>query len=134
MKMNSPSICQPHDTSICHTNIMTSPSVCPSKHLSDHHTTSKTSPSICQSRDSSACHPTHDVIIPTVWQTVCSLSVTFVLPSANPMVKMPTSIPVQNFLHEQNREKSLSSVHQQNRLPIIQTVHPSTCHRLLQTC
>ena len=120
MKTNSPSICQPHDTSIRHTNIMTSPSVCPSKQFSDCHTMSKTSLSLCQSRilsvchnviptslsicqscDLSVCYPTRDVIIPTVWLTVCSSSVTSVLPSANPMVKIPMSIPVRNFLHDQ---------------------------------
>ena len=120
MKMNSPSVCQPHDMSVHHTNIMTSPSVCPSTHLSDCHTTTMTSLSLCQSRilsvchnviptspsvcwiqDSSVCKHTHDIIIPTVWQTVCSLSVTSILPSAIPTVKMPMSIPVWNFPHDQ---------------------------------
>ena len=120
MKMNRPSVCQPHDTSIHHTNIMTSPSVCLSTHSSDHHTTIKTglslcqshipsvchnilptSPSICQLQDSYVCKPTCDVINPTVWQTVCLFSATSVLPSANPTVKMPMSIPVQNFPHDQ---------------------------------
>ena len=152
MKMNSPSICQPHDTSVHHTNIMTSPSVCPSIHSSDCHTTIKTSPSLCQSHIPSVCHnvmltslsvcqfqdlsdsqPTHDVINPTIWPTVCSLSVMSVLPSANPTVKMPMSIPVQNFLHDQNPGKSLSSIHQWIRLSIMQTVCPSTHHHLLQT-
>ena len=152
MKMNIPSMCQPHDMSICHTNIMTSLSVCPSIHSSDRHTTNKTSPSLCQScmlsvchnvtptspslcqlQDSSVCNPTCDVINPTIWLTVCSSSVTSILPSANPMVKMPTSIPVRNFPHDQNLGKSLLSIHQWNRLSIIQTVHPSTCHCLLQT-
>ena len=105
---NSLYVCQPHDTSIHHTNIMTSLSVCTSIHLSDCHTTIKTSPSLCQSlilsvchniiltspsvcqfQDSSVCKPTHDVINPTIWPTVCSSSVTSVLPSANPTVKMP---------------------------------------------
>ena len=114
MKMNSLSICQPHDMSVRHTDIMTSPSVCPSKQLSDRHTKSKTSqslcqscipsvchnviqtsPSVCQSRDSSVCYPTHDIR-----HTVCSSSVMSVLPSANPMVKMPMSIPIQNLPHE----------------------------------
>ena len=113
MKTNSLYICQPHDMSIHHTNIMTSPSVCPSNQSSDCHTTTKTSPSLCQShipsvchsiiltspsvcqlQDLSVCQPTCDVINPTVWLTVCSSSVTSVLPSANPMVKTPTSIPV----------------------------------------
>ena len=103
MDSNSPSVCQPHDTSIRHTNITRSPSVCPSKQSSDHHTTSKTSPSICQSRipsvchnviptsssvcqsrDSSVCYPPRDTR-----HAVCSSSVTSVLPSANPTVKIP---------------------------------------------
>ena len=124
MKMNSPSVCQPNDTSIRHTNIMTSPSVCPSDQLSDCHTTIKTSlslcqsripsvchnviptsPSVCQLQELSVCHPTRDVIIPPVWLTVCSSSDMSVLPSANPIVNMPTSIPVQNFPHEQNPGK-----------------------------
>ena len=111
--------------SVCHTNIMTSPSVCLSIHSSDHHTTIKTSPSLCQSLILSVCHnviptslsvyqfqdssvwkPTCDVINPTVWPTVCMSSVTSILPSANPMVKMPMSIPVQNFLHDQNQGKN----------------------------
>ena len=131
MKMNSPYICQPHDMSVCHTNIMTSPSsitaslsICPSNQLSDCHTTTKTSPSLCQShilsvchnviptspsvcqiQDSSVCQPTRDVIIPPVWPTVCLSSVTSILPSTNPMVKMPMSIPVQKFLHALNPGK-----------------------------
>ena len=137
MKTNSPSICQPHDTSVRHTNITTSLSVCPSKQSSDCHTTSRTSPSlcqscipsvchnviqtspsICQSRDPSVCCPTCEVIIPTIWQTVCSSSVTSVLPSANPMVKMPMSIPVQNFPHEQNPGK----------IPFVHTSMESSVH------
>ena len=133
MKTNSLSICQPHDTSIRHTNITTSPSVCLSRQSSDHHTTSRTSPSVCQSRDSSVCYPTRDVIICTVWLTVCSSSVTSILPSANPTVKMPMSIPVRNFPHDQTQENSLSSLHQRNCLSIIQTVCLSTRHHLLQT-
>ena len=124
MKTNSLYICQPHDTSIHHTNIMISPSICPSDQLSDHHTTTKTSLSLCQShipsvchnviptspsvcplQDSSVCYLTCDIIIPPVWLTVCSSSVTSVLPSANPMVKMPTSTPVRNFPHDQNPGK-----------------------------
>ena len=124
MKMNSPYVCQPHDTSIHHTNIMISLSICPSDQSSDCHTITKTSPSLCQScipsvchnviptspsvcqlQDSSVCKPTHDVIIPPVWLTVCSSSVMSVQPSANPMVKMPMSIPVRNFPHDQNPGK-----------------------------
>ena len=120
----SPSICQPHNMSVHHTNITTSLSVCPSNQLSDCHTTTKTSPSLCQShipsvcqnviptslsicqfRDSSVCQPTRDVINSTVWLTVCLSSVTSILPSANPMVKMHMSIPVQNFPHDQNMGK-----------------------------
>ena len=115
MKMNSPYVCQPHDTSIHHTNIMINLSICPSDQSSDCHTITKTSPSLCQScipsvchnviptspsvcqlQDSSVCKPTHDVIIPPVWLTVCSSSAMSVQPSANPMVKMPMSIPVRN--------------------------------------
>ena len=137
MKMNSPSICQPHDMSVHHTNIMTSPSVCLSKQSSNHHTTSRTSLSlrqscilsvchniiqtslsVCQSRDSSVCCPDRDIINPAVWQTVCSSSVTSVLTSANPMVKMPTSIPVQNFPHEQNLGK----------IPFVHTSTESSVH------
>ena len=103
MDTRSPSVCQPHDTSVRHTNITRSPSVCPSKQSSDRHTTSKTSPSlcqsripsvchnviptsssVCQSRDSSVCYPPRDTR-----HAVCSSSVTSVLPSANPMVKIP---------------------------------------------
>ena len=106
----SPSVCQSHDTSVRHAMITTSPSVCPSAESSDRHTTSKTSPSlcqsrtpsvchnviptslsVCQSRDSSVCYPTRDAR-----HAVCSSSVTSVLPSANPTVKIPTSIPVRN--------------------------------------
>ena len=143
MKTNSLYVCQPHDTSICHTNIMTSPSVCPSIHSSDCHTTIKTSPSLCQScipyvchsviptspsicqlQDSSVCKPTHDVINPTVWPTVCSSSVMSILSSANPTVKMPTSIPVQNFLHDQNLGK-IPFVHTSMDLSVHHTDSPS---------
>ena len=143
MKTNSLYICQPHDMSIHHTNIMTSPSVCPSIHSSDHHTTTKTSPSLCQSctpsvchniilaspslcqlQDSSVCDPTRDVINPNIWLTVCSSSVTSILPSANPTVKMPTSIPVQNFPHEQNPGK-IPFVHTSMDLSVYHTDSPS---------
>ena len=100
----SPSICQAHDTSVRHAMITKSPSVCPSAESSDCHTTSKTSLSIYQSRnviptslsgwqspDSSVCYPTRDAR-----HAVCSSSITSVLPSANPTVKIPTSIPVRN--------------------------------------
>ena len=136
-KTNSPYICQPHDMSVHHTNITTSPSVCPSIHSSDRHTTIKTSPSLCQSlipsvchniiltslsicqfHDSSVCKPTRDVINPTIWPTVCSSSVMSILPSANPMVKMPTSFPVRNFLHDQNLGK----------IPFVHTSTDSSVH------
>ena len=91
MDTNSPSVSQPHDTSVRHTNITRSPSVCPSKQSSDRHTTSKTSPSPCQLQDSSVCYPTRDTR-----HAVCSSSVTSVLPSANPTVKIPTRIPYSN--------------------------------------
>ena len=121
------SVCQAHDMSVHHTNIKSSPSVCPSYQLSDHHTTTMecpsicqsnhssdhhicqsripsvchniilTSPSVCQLQDSSVSYPTRDVIRTTVWPTVCWSSVTSVLPSANPIVKLPMSIPVQKF-------------------------------------
>ena len=74
--------------------------------------------SICQFQDSSVCKPTHDVINPTIGLTVCSSSVTSILQSANPKLKMPTSIPVHNFLHEQNLGKFLLSVHQWIHLSI----------------
>ena len=132
MKTNSPSMCQPHHTSVHHTNIARSLSVCPSKESSDRHTTSRispslcqspipsvchnviqTSPSVCQSRHSSVCYPTRDVR-----HAVCLLSVTSILPSANPTVKMRTSYPIRNFPQEQNPGKFLfvcpsteSSVH-----------------------
>ena len=143
MKTNSLSICQPHDTSIHHTNIMTSPSVCPSIHSSGHHATIKTSPSLCQSRipsvchnviptslsicqfqDSSVCKPTRDVINPTIWLTVCSSSVTSILPSANPTVKMPMSTPVRNFPHDQNLGK-IPFIHTSTELSVHHTDSPS---------
>ena len=102
MKTNSLYICQPHDMSVRHTNITISLSVCLSDQSSDHHTTTKTSPSLCQSCILSVCHnviptspsvcqfhdssvsqPTHDVINPTVWLTVCLSLVMSILPSAN---------------------------------------------------
>ena len=77
INMNSPTICQPHDSSVHYTNITTSPSVCLSRqlsdchtitvaclfiyqsnHSSDHHTTTKTSPYLCQSCILSVCHNT----------------------------------------------------------------------------
>ena len=162
MKTNSPYICQPHDMSVRHTNIMSSPSVCPSyklsdrhtttkacpslcqsNQLSDHHTTTKTSPTLCQShipsvchniiptslsvsqlQDSSVCYPTRDVIIPPVWLTVCSSSVTSILPSANPTVKMPMSILVQNFPHDQNLGK-IPFIHTSMDLSVHHTDSPS---------
>ena len=109
----SPSICQAHDTSVRHAMITKSPSVCPSKESSDHHTTLWTSPSLCQSRDSSVCYPTRDVR-----HAVCSSSVTSVLSSANTMVKIPTSIPVQNFPYYQVPGK----------IPFIRTSMESSVH------
>ena len=110
MKTKSPSICQPHVRFVYHTNIMKSPSVCPSKQSSDRHTTAKTSPSLSQSRILSVCHniiQTSPSVCPTrdARHTVCSSSVMSVLPSANYMVKIPMSIPVRNFLQEQNPGK-----------------------------
>ena len=126
----SPSVCQPHDTSVRHTNITRSPSVCPSKKSSDRHTTSKTSPSICQSRipsvchnviptsssvcqsrDSSVCYPPRDTR-----HAVCSSSVTSVLPSANPTVKIPAYRNPFPYNHEAGnfpfvRTSTESSVH-----------------------
>ena len=72
MSKPSPSLCQSRIPSVCH-NVITS------------------SPSVCQLYDSSVCYPTHDTR-----HAVCSSSVTSVLPSANPTVKIPTSIPVRN--------------------------------------
>ena len=115
MDMTSPSVCQPHDTSVRHTNITRSPSVCPSKQLSDRHTTSNTSPSLCQSRDSSVCYPTRDTM-----HAVCSSSVTSVLPSANPKVKIPTSIPVQN---------PFPYYHVPGKFPFVRTSTESSVHR-----
>ena len=128
--MTSPSVCPSNQSSDRHTTSMTSPSVCPSKQSSDRHTTSNASPSVCQSFIPSVNHTVmstspsvcqlHDlsVIIPPVCRTVCPSSVTSVLPSANPTVKLPTSIPVQNFLHEQNPGK----------LPFIHTSTESSVH------
>ena len=111
--MTSPSVCQSKQSSDRHTMSMTSQSVCPSKQLSDRHTMSKASPSVCQSYISSVSHTVmlnspsvchlhaSSVSQPPVWLTVCSSSVTSVLPSANPTVKIPTSIPVRNLTHEQ---------------------------------
>ena len=135
--MMCPSVCQSCPPSVSHTIKMRSPSICPSNQLSDHHTMSKTSPSLCQSRSLSVCHnailtslsicklqdlsvcyPTHDVIIPPIWPTVCLSSVTSILPSANFTVKMPMSIPVQNFPHDHNLGK----------LPFVHTSVDSSVH------
>ena len=85
--------------------------------LSVCHNVIPTSPSVCQLQDSSVCKPTPDPINPTVWPTVCS-SVMSVLPSANPTVKMPMSIPAQNFPHDQNPGK----------IPFIHTSTESSDH------
>ena len=73
--------------------------------LSYWHTVILTSPSECQLQDLSVCHPTHDVTKLTVCPTVCSSSVMSVLPSANSMVKIPMSIPVQKFPYAINPGK-----------------------------
>ena len=114
MDPNSPSVCQPHDTSVRHTNITRSPSVFPSKQSSDRHTTSKTSLSICQLQDSSVCYPTRDTR-----HAVCSSSVTSVLPSVNPTVKIPTGIPYWNpFLY----------YHDPKKFPFVRTSTESPVH------
>ena len=69
------------------------------------HNVIPTSQSVRLLQDLSVCYPTHDIIIPPIWLTVCLSSVTSVLPSANPTVKMPMSIPVQNFPHNQSPGK-----------------------------
>ena len=119
--------------SVRHTNITRSLSTCQSKGSSDHHTTSRTSPSLCQSRipsvchnviqtspsvcqshDSSVCYPTRDVR-----HAVCSSSVTSILPLANPMVKMPTSIPVRN---------PFPYYHFPEKVPFVRTSTESSVH------
>ena len=97
--MACPSICQSIQSSGCHTTTKTSPSLCQSHIPSVCHNIIPTSPSVCQSQDSSVCQPICDVTRNTICLTVCSSSVASVLPSANSTVKMPTCIPVQNFLH-----------------------------------
>ena len=116
--MTSPSVCPSIHSSDCHTTNKTSPSLCQSCILSVCQSTILTSPSICQLQDSSVCKPTRDVINPTIWQTVCSSSVTSIVPSANPTVKMPMSIPVRNFLHDQFMGK----------IPFIHTLTESSVH------
>ena len=158
MKTNSPSVCWPHDMSVCHTNIMTSQLVCLSKQSPDRHTMSRTSlslcqsrilsvchsiiptsPSICQLQDSSVCYPARHIINPAIWQTVCLSSVMSVLPSANPTVKITMSIPVRNFLHDQNPGKipfvctsSESSVHHSDSPSI--NLSPSAANPSKITC
>ena len=126
----SPSVCTSNQSSDRHTTSMTSTSVCLSKQSSDHHTTNTSSPSVCQSYIPSVSHTViltspsvcqlqdSSVSQPTVWLTVCSLSIMSVLPSANPTVKIPTSNPVRNFPYEQNPGK----------LPFIRTSMESSVH------
>ena len=73
------------------------------------------------------------VINPTIWLALCSSSVMSILPSANPTVKMPMSIPVQNFLHDQNPGKIPFICSSTESLSIIQAIRQSTRHCLLQT-
>ena len=106
--MTSPSICQSHDSSVCHTIIMTSPSICQSHNLSVCHTINMTSPSICQSYDLSVCQPNHDSTWNSICLSVCLSSVLSIHPSGKFMVKIPMSIPVQNFPKHENQGKLLS--------------------------
>ena len=122
--MSSPSVCPSYQLSDHHTTTMACLSVCQSNQLSDCHTVTKTSlslcqscilsvchnvipmsPSVCQLQDLSVCQPPHDVIIPPIWLIVCLSSAMSILPSANSMVKIPMSIPVQKFPHTQNPGK-----------------------------
>ena len=59
-----------------------------------------------------------------IWLTVCLSSVTSVLPSANPMVKITTSIPVRKFLHEINPGK-IPFVHTSMDLSVHHSDSPS---------
>ena len=104
------SVCMSVKSFICLSyNHLTSLSLCESHIPSVCHTIIPTSPSVCQLQNSSVCQPTRDVTRTTIWPTVCPLSVTSILPSANSTVKMPMSIPVQNFLHALNLGKLPSS-------------------------
>ena len=116
--LTSLSLYQSHYSSVCHTTPLTSLSLYQSRILSVYHTIILTSLSLCQLQDSSVCQPTCDVIRPPIWPTVCLLSVTSVLPSANSMVKMPMSIPVQKFPHELNPGK-LPSICISTDLPVL---------------
>ena len=118
------SVCQSNHSSVCHTTTLTSPSLCQSHIPSVCHTAIPTSLSVCQLQDSSVCQPTHDVTRTTVWLTVCSSSVTSVLPSANFMVKMPMSIPVQKFLLALHLGK-LPSIRTSTDLSVHHTGSPS---------
>ena len=112
----SPSICQSIQMSDHHTNITASLSICPSHQSSDHHPANMTSLSICQTYNTSVSHTTsmtklstcqfHDLSVcqpkcnstwNSVWKAVCLSSVPSVLRSAQSMVKMSMSIPVQQF-------------------------------------
>ena len=80
---------------IIHLTVIPPPrQVCPYVSHISHvcHNVKLTSPSVCQLQDSSVCQPFCEVTRTTVLLTVCSLSVTSVLPSANFMVKMLTGI------------------------------------------
>ena len=138
------SVCPSHQSSDHHTTTMACPSVCQSNHSSDSHTMTKTSPSLCQSHIPSVCHniiltslsicplqdssvrqPTRDVVRPPIWLTVCSSSVTSILPSANSMVKIHMSIPERKIPNTLNPGKipfgctpTDSSVHHTGSLSI----------------
>ena len=92
-----------------------------------------TSPSICQLRGLSVCQPKCGDTWNSVCLSVCPSPVLSIQPSAKFMVKMPTSIPVQNFLKQENMGKLFPSLHHQIHLSIHQAVHPSPGHHLLQS-
>ena len=127
--MACPSVWQSNHSSVCHTTTLTSPSLCQSRIPSVCHTIIPTSPSVCQLQDSSVCQPTHDVKRTTVWLTVCLLSVTSILPSANSMVKIPMSIPVHKFPHALNLRK-LPSIHTSTDSSVHHTGSPSVSSSL----
>ena len=87
----SPSVCQSSQSSVRCTVELTRPSVCQRQYTSVCHTINTTSPSICQMQDLSVCYPTRDAR-----HAVCLSSITSVLPSANPTVKIdriPSTTP-----------------------------------------
>ena len=108
INMTSLSICQSTELSVCHMINMTSLSICQSPESLVCHTIITTSPYICQLHDSSVCQPKHDSTWNSTCLSVCSLSVPSIQPSANFTVKIPMSIPVQNFLNHENLGKLLS--------------------------